>query len=81
MRETAKDDIYYTQGEYVTYFDRKFTPMGIEEALMVREAALKLAKKQKVKVNERSGTGIKKSRKTITLPKHIWAEAYKNWKT
>lgn len=78
MKEKASADIYYSQGEYVTYFDKDFITTSVEDSLVIREAALAIAKKANIKPRQKSGTGISKGRKTITLPKRVWKEAYAN---
>ena len=76
MKENRTYEAYYTQGEYVTYFDKDFISMGIVEAAVIRAKALELADQEKVKPKEKSGAGINRNRKTITLPKRIWEGAY-----
>ena len=77
MKEKTAGDVYYTQGEYVTYFDKDFISMDIMTASQVKEVALKVAKEEGVIPKEKSGQGINIGRKTTTLPKRIWQKAYK----
>ena len=78
MKTKTSADVYVSQGEYVTYFDKDFITTGIEESLVIKESALKIAKANDVKPRRKFGTGISKGRETLTLPKRIWKEAYTN---
>ena len=76
-----KADVYYTQGEYVTYFDKDCIGMPLDQAADIREAALELAKEAEVKSRTKQGAGISRGRKTPTLPKVIWEKAYETLNT
>jgi hypothetical protein len=76
MKDNQVYEAYFTQGEYVTYYDKDFISMGLDAAAEVRTKAIAIATKDKTKVKEKSGSGINRSRKTVTLPKRIWKEAY-----
>ena len=70
---------YYTQAEYVSMFDRKYTSLSVGDSLDVKVYAVKLAEEDKIKPKQRSGSKANARRKTITLPKSIWKEAYEKF--
>lgn len=81
MKEKTASDVYYTQGEYVSFFDRGFTLQCIEDAASIRNEALNLAESLGIKPKEKSGGALRQNKKTITLPRRVWEETYKKHKT
>ena len=78
MKNTSSSEAYISQGEYVTFFDKDFISMGIEESMAIRSRALSIAKEDEVEPRKRKGSGITRDRVTVTLPREIWKKAYNN---
>jgi len=80
MKEITRSDIYYTLGEYVSHFDHGNLDMPIDKAEEIKALAYEIALHEGVNIKEKSGTGISRAVKTITLPRSVWEKSFKQTK-
>lgn len=72
---------YYTMGEYVMECEPSKVNLGVEEADVIRSAALEIAKEKEINIRfKRQDSGMRAGISVTALPKQVWDEAFKNQK-